>query len=123
MSKYSAGHDNRIKMNAITATYKEGNAKMIQNIDKIGAKFATKAGVLVRIHANGTNSCFVNLKDNKENLANNPKTRLINPAKNEVGRISKVILDKINKSLIESLHVKQWKNTTSVINWFKEIER
>ena len=111
----------KIKMNAITANYKKGNAKMKQNIDKIGAKFAKKAGVLERMHVNGTNSCFVTLKDHKENFANNPKTRLINPAKNEVGRISKVILDKINKALIESLNVKQWKNTTSVINWFKEI--
>ena len=40
--------------------------------------------------------------DHKENFQNNLTVRLINPAKNEIGRIRKVILDKINSSLIES---------------------
>ena len=61
------------------------------------------------------------LKDHKDNFENNPKTRLINPAKNEIGRISKVILDKINKLLKQKLGVNQWKNTASVLNWFKAI--
>ena len=62
------------------------------------------------------------LKDYEENFANNPKTRLINPAKNEIGRISKVILDKINHSLKETMKVYEWKNTASVISWFKNIQ-
>ena len=113
---------NRLKMNAITASYKKGDTKMKETIDKEGSKFAKKAGVLERMHVNGTNACFVTLKDHKDNFTNNPKTRLINPAKNEIGRISKVILDKINCSLIETLNVNQWKNTASVINWFKQIK-
>ena len=46
----------------------------------------------------------------------------INPGKNEIGRISKVILDKINSNLIQQLKVKQWKNTQNVIKWFTKIE-
>ena len=65
---------------------------------------------------------FFTLKDHKENFQNNPTVRLINPAKNEIGRISKVILDKINSSLIEQLKVNQWKNTQNVIEWFTKIE-
>ena len=71
---------------------------------------------------NGTNNCFITLKDHKENFQNNPTTRLINPAKNEVGRISKVILDNINKKLQESLGVNQWKSTQNVIKWFSSIQ-
>ena len=37
------------------------------------------------------------LKDHKENFLNNPTVRLKNPAKNELGRISKARLDNINK--------------------------
>ena len=51
-----------------------------------------------------------------------PTTRLVNPAKNEIGRISKQILDQINSKLCEILKVNEWKNTTSLINWFKKIE-
>ena len=50
---------------------------------------------LTRIFINGKNNCFITMKDHKENFLNNPKTRLLNPAKNELGRI----LDKINLNL------------------------
>ena len=46
----------------------------------------------------------------------------MNPAENELGRIIKTILDKINVNLRNSLHLNQWKNTQEVINWFKVIE-
>ena len=62
------------------------------------------------------------MKDHKENFLNHPTTRLINPAKNEIRRISKQILDQINSKLCEILKVNEWKNTASVINWFKKIE-
>ena len=74
------------------------------------------------MEVNAKNECFITLKDHKENFANQPKTRLINPAKNEVGRISKVILDNINKELRSKLNLNQWKNTSSAIDWFKAIE-
>ena len=48
---------------------------------------------------NGKNNCFITLKDHKENFLNNPRTRLLNPAENELGKISKAILDKMNLNL------------------------
>ena len=36
------------------------------------------------------------MKDHKENFENKGSVRLTNPAKNQIGRISKVILGKIN---------------------------
>ena len=39
--------------------------------------------------------------------------QLINPAKNEIGRISKVIFKNINKELQNNLQLQQWNNTTS----------
>ena len=41
---------------------------------------------------------------------------MINPAKNELGKISKVILDSINKNIRENLQLDYWKNTNTVIN-------
>jgi hypothetical protein len=40
---------------------------------------------------------FITLKDHKDNVESNPKCRLINPAKRELGKVSKVILDSINQ--------------------------
>ena len=42
---------------------------------------------------NGKQNCFITLKDHKSNFQNNPTIRLCNPAKNELGRIKKTILD------------------------------
>ena len=42
---------------------------------------------------------FISLKDHKENFQNNPKCRLINPAKSDSGKISKPILDKLSTKL------------------------
>ena len=36
---------------------------------------------------------FIELKDHKENFKNNPKFRLINPAKSEIGIVSKEYID------------------------------
>ena len=41
--------------------------------------------------------------------------------KNEIGRISKHILQNINKTLFEEIKVNKWKNTESVIKWLKNI--
>ena len=67
---------------------------------------------------------FISLKDHnyKENFQNNPKYRLINPAKSDSGKISKSILDKINTKLRSILNANQWRNTQNVIEWFGSIE-
>ena len=70
---------------------------------------------------NGKDNCFITLRDHKPNFQNNPKTKLINPAKNEIGRISKFILDKINHTLRNKTKVNQWKETNEVIAWFSKI--
>ena len=55
------------------------------------------------------------------NFMNHPTTRLINSSKSEIERISKHILDQINTELVNKLSVNKWKNTISVIKWFKNI--
>ena len=64
---------------------------------------------------------FITLKDHKDNFDSNPKCRLINPSKSELGKVSKNILDDINNGLRSKLNVDQWKNSASIINWFESI--
>ena len=58
----------------------------------------------------------------KVHFENNPKCRLIKPAKSESGKLSKIILDKINSNLRKILNLNQWKNTQNVIEWFGNIK-
>ena len=76
-------------------------------ISKEGIKCSKRADIFDRIKVNGTNNCFITLKGHKENFVNHPTTRSINPAKNEIGRISKSILDKINICLSEKLKLNE----------------
>ena len=60
-------------------------------------------------------------KDHKPNFVNNPTCRLINPAKSEIGKISKQFLDRINTNIATKLRLNQWKNTKAVLSWFNSI--
>ena len=64
---------------------------------------------------------FITLKDYKENFNNNPTLRFINPAKRELGHISKAILDTTSKNMREAMGLNQWRNTDTVTEWFKSI--
>ena len=65
---------------------------------------------------------FITPKDHKHNFANRPTCRLINPTKTEVGRISKQILEEINREFVNATKVNQWKNTSSVLQWHKLLQ-
>ena len=84
---------------------------------------ADKLSIGNRIECMKKREAFISLKDHKENFENNPKCRLINPAKSDLGKISKLILDEVNTRLRTILNVNQWRNTQNVIEWFGNIEQ
>ena len=112
----------RILHNAVTNAYKKSNDEAQEAIIKEGKTIAKKFNVVEKMNKNIKSECFVTLKDHKENFANKLPARLINPSKNEIGRISKAILDRINKELRKTINVQQWSNTNDVIHWFNGLE-
>ena len=65
---------------------------------------------------------FVTLKDHKVNFQNDPKRRLINPARSEIEKISKHYLKHFNNKIREKTQMNQWRNSKCVIEWFKVIK-
>ena len=108
--------------NVLTTTYKNSTKETERRVNCEGIKYAKETNILDKVGVNGTANCFITLKDHNVKFLYHPTTRLINPAKNEIGRISKQILDQINSKLCEILKVNEWKSTASVTNWFKKIE-
>ena len=53
---------------------------------------------------------YITVKDHKENFEKSPKYRLINPAKSELDKVSKEILDNINETIRSTTIYRQWKN-------------
>ena len=105
----------------MTSKYKKTSNNIKKQINIDGKKILRNREVLNRLEINGENNSFITLKDHKENFNNHPTVRLINLAKNELGRISKVILDTTNKNIREAMGSNQWRNTYTVFDWFKSI--
>ena len=57
----------------------------------------------------------------KDNFRSNLTCRLISLSKNEFGKVSKQLVEKINSGIIEKLQLNQWRNTVAVLKWFKNI--
>ena len=64
----------------------------------------------------------LSLKDHKPNFRNKPTCRLINPCKPELGRVSKQIVENIVHEVKVRTQMKQWRNTSDVVNWFNNIK-
>ena len=93
--------------NAITSKYKKADKHTATNISKKGIKHAREASIIDRIEINGTSNSFTTLKNHKENFLNRPATKLLNPAKNEICRISKHILQNVKTTLSEKIKVNE----------------
>ena len=65
-----------------------------------------------------TEAC-ITVKDHKEGFFHKLSLRLISPSNSDIGKVSKNLLGKINKILILNTNENQWKNNTTVIDWFK----
>ena len=77
--------------------------------------------VFCRIEKMEETEAYITVKDHKEGFPHKLSFRLINPSKFDKGKISKNLLDNINKILILTTNVNQWKNTTTVTDQFKNI--
>ena len=76
----------------------------------------------VNIYSRGTVS-FITLRDHKPNFAHKPTCRLTNPTKSNIGRVRKIILDRINKKITRASKFNQWRNTASVIECLKPLKQ
>ena len=84
-------------------------------------KIVKEHGLELRVMATQARPARATLKDHKHNFQEDPKIRLINPTKPEIGRISKKILQKIITAVRGKTKFNQWINSDEVINWFQNL--
>jgi hypothetical protein len=112
---------NKLLTDNITKTYKLGSDDITDDINVELKKITSNLSIADRVDTMARRNAFVTLKDHKENFYSNPKCRLINPSKSELGKVSKIIIDDINNNIRSTLNLNQWKNKESVISWFQAI--
>ena len=83
-------------------------------------KHAKLMNIADRMERHSETNAFLTVKDHKQGFPNNIKCRIINPTSNNLGKISKRILDKINSEYRKATNVNQWRSTQEVLEWFNK---
>ena len=81
-----------------------------------------KLGISERLEVVRKVDTYLLLKDHKDSFYREKQCRLINPTKNQLGIVSKKILDVINAKARSCLKVNQLRSTQDAIDWYNQIE-
>ena len=112
---------NKLLVENITSGYKKADDNVIKSFNDEAKKIAKSLKLDDKMQRYAEKHAFITLKDHKPRFKTHTECRLLNPAKSEMGMVSKQILDNINCCLLECTQFNQWKNTDSVIKWFAGI--
>ena len=121
LCEISTENYNKLLLDNVTKSYKKVPKTLENNINKEAKKIAMDLNLARRIQKFMEKNAFITLKDHKDNFPQNTPCRLINPAKTEIGKISKQYLDQINNAIRQTSRYNQWTNTAAVISWFKNM--
>ena len=105
----------------ITKTYKKSTNKKIEKINYTAKQITEKLSTANRVPMLEETEAYITIKDHKSEFPNKIQCRLINQSKSSTGKISKVILDRINEKIISSVTINQWKNASAVLKWYSKI--
>ena len=113
---------NKILYDNITKTYKKAQPSLPKKINVEAKKIAKSFSIdNNKMDITAKRQCFVTSKDHKDNFRVNPKYRLLNPTKSELGKIRKHVLQQVSTNIRTALNVNQWQNTSEVKKWFQNI--
>ena len=105
----------------MTSTHKKCDSKIVKNINNEAKSIAKELKIDDRVEQFSNRNAYITIKDHKKNFANMVKSSLVNPAKSEIGIISKHYLENINEMIHKKSQVQRWRNTSPVTSWFKNI--
>ena len=97
----------------VTRVYRKTEKFPLENINAEAKTIAQRLKLDDRIESYPPRNAFIALKYHKHNFQNHPKCILINPAKSEIGKISKCHLDIINSEVREKTGLNQGSCHTS----------
>ena len=103
----------------IAKTYKKSSAWRITKTKKKVKKLAEQLKIDYRVKRMEGSEAYITVRGHKDGC---PEQLCFNPSKSDFRKVSKFILIKIQQKVITSTCKNQWKNSNSVIKWFKSID-
>ena len=116
-SKYREILKNKTKDN-----YKIDNNNTIYQINNDTCRFASKLHIEDRLGKFKKKDAYILLKGHKPNFENELQSRLINPSKTELGKVSKNIIQNIVTNVKKAYYSNLWKNSYDTIDWSRKIK-
>ena len=117
------GEYNRLRNREVEKCYKKVGSKIVDKVRIEQNVLAVALEIDDRLFNTQEKEAFITLKDHKADFRIRPSVRLINPAKNELGKVAMKMLNKIVKEIKFETSLKQCISTGEVINWFKALDR
>ena len=71
--------------------YRKAPLDLEKELNSEAKMLAHRLGIVDRVEKYNTKNCFITIKGHKSDFKTNPECRLINPAKTQIGRVSKII--------------------------------
>ena len=105
----------------ITKIYKKSTNKKTEKINYTAKQITEKLSIADNVPILEKTEAYITFKVHKSEFPNKIPCRLINPSKSSIGKISKVILNRINEKIISSVAINHWKNTSAVLKWHSKI--
>ena len=112
----------KLARDSITTQYKRSTMEAFNQVNKEDRVIANDLDIANRVFITTPRESVILLKDHKENFRNNPQTRIINPNKQELGKVSKQVVEKLVEHIKKVTDLKQFLNTGSALQWFVNIE-
>ena len=95
--------------------YRKAPPDLKKELNSEAKRLAHRLGIVDRVEKYNTKNCFMTIKDHKRDFKTNPECRLINPAKTQIGCVSKTLVQHICASLRVALNIKQCRSTKDCI--------
>ena len=108
--------------NTITKDYKKTVPVNVNTVNREAADLTFELGISDRVDEYVQAEAFVTVKDHKPNFPDRKEYRLLNPAKSNVGRISKGILESAVDNVKKATGLNLWQSSDQVIQWFKNLQ-
>ena len=106
----------------MTKEYKKVTLANADKISKAHKSVVNDLDLQDRVFKSTDLECFISLKDHKDDFQNTLSSRLLNPMKCEIGKISHSILSKFISEIRSKCDLNQWQNTYACVEWFKTLE-
>ena len=122
MYKIKPSKYQEILRDKITDNYKIDYNDAIDQINDDTSKFASKLHIEDRLGKFKKKDAYILFKDHKPNFENKLQSRLIDPSKTELGKVSKNIIKNIVTNVRKASYSNFWNNSNDTIEWFKKIK-